>query len=412
MAHHGAATHDAQAVAASRRRHWRLRTGIRWRAAIIVLAGFLAYANSFSGPFVLDDRVSIVENAQIRDVWRLESVLFPRRELPTAGRPLVNFSFAVNYALGGLNVGGYHLVNLAFHLLCGLLVFGIVRRTLELPALKDRFGAVALESRVRGGAAVDASSAEHRSGRLPDPADRADDGPVLPADAVRQHPRPVVEAAHLARDRRAVVWRWHAVQGIHGDSPGRRRAVRRRVRLRVFQAGAQRAMAFLWGSVRVLGRPDGGDVVRSTRALRWILGRRGPVDVPAQPDGHDHAVSPAGGLAAGARGELRMAVGADASRRPAAGVVRDGSPGAHGRRAHSPAEVGLPGCLVLCDPRPGLQHRPNRHRSRRRAPHVPSPDCARRARGGFRVARPSARSRPAARSCSRLSPHSSRLGPS
>jgi tetratricopeptide (TPR) repeat protein len=111
-------------------------TGIRWRAAIIVLAGFLAYANSFSGPFVLDDRASIVENAQIRDVWRLESVLFPRRELPTAGRPLVNLSFAVNYALGGLDVRGYHLVNLAFHLLCGLLVFGIVRRTLDLPALK------------------------------------------------------------------------------------------------------------------------------------------------------------------------------------------------------------------------------------------------------------------------------------
>src|SRR6185503_1991102 len=79
-------------------------TGIRWRAATILLAGFLAYANSLSGPFVLDDRVSIVENAQIREVWRLDSVLFPRRELPTAGRPLVNFSFAVNYALGGLGV--------------------------------------------------------------------------------------------------------------------------------------------------------------------------------------------------------------------------------------------------------------------------------------------------------------------
>lgn len=119
-------------------------TGIWWRAAIIVLAGFLAYANSFSGPFVLDDRVSIVENAQIRDVWKLDQVLFPRRELPTAGRPLVNFSFAVNYALGGLDVGGYHLVNLAFHLICGLLVFGIVRRTLELPALKGRFGRASL----------------------------------------------------------------------------------------------------------------------------------------------------------------------------------------------------------------------------------------------------------------------------
>jgi len=115
-----------------------------WRTVIIVLAGFLAYANSLSGPFIFDDRISIVENQQIREWWNLTTVLFPRRELPTAGRPLVNFSFAVNYALGGLDVRGYHLVNLACHLLSGLLVFGIVRRTLALPSLKDRFGGTAL----------------------------------------------------------------------------------------------------------------------------------------------------------------------------------------------------------------------------------------------------------------------------
>ena len=107
-----------------------------WRAAIVVLLGALAYATSLSGPFVLDDLVSIVDNQQIREWWNPGTVLFPRRELPTAGRPLVNFSFAVNYALGGLDPRGYHLVNLTFHLLSGLLVFGIVRRTLQLPSLR------------------------------------------------------------------------------------------------------------------------------------------------------------------------------------------------------------------------------------------------------------------------------------
>lgn len=135
---------------ALRRRSPPLRTSpespvdVWWRAVLIVLAGFLAYANSLSGPFIFDDRVSIIENPQIREWWNLATVLFPRRELPTAGRPLVNFSFAVDYALGGLDVRGYHLVNLAFHLLSGVLVFGIVRRTLELPSLKDRFGGTAL----------------------------------------------------------------------------------------------------------------------------------------------------------------------------------------------------------------------------------------------------------------------------
>jgi protein O-mannosyl-transferase len=112
---------------------------VRWRAAIVLLAGALAYAGSLSGPFVLDDFVSIVDNPQIREWSNLGTVLFPRRELPTAGRPFVNFSFAVNYALGGLDPRGYHLINVSFHLLSGLLVFGIVRRTLQLPSLTRWF---------------------------------------------------------------------------------------------------------------------------------------------------------------------------------------------------------------------------------------------------------------------------------
>ena len=118
--------------------------GLGWRAVLIVVAGFLAYANSFAGPFILDDVLSIVENNQIREWQELGTVLFPERELPTAGRPLVNFSFAVNYALDGLNVRGYHLLNLIYHLVSGLLVFGIVRRTLRQSLLKERFGGTSL----------------------------------------------------------------------------------------------------------------------------------------------------------------------------------------------------------------------------------------------------------------------------
>src|SRR6266850_125030 len=117
---------------------------VLWRAFAIVVTALLAYANSLSGPFIFDDLISIVQNQQIREWWNLTTVLTPGRELPTAGRPLVTVSFAVNYALGGLDVRGYHLVNLAFHILSGLVVFGIVRRTLELPSLKDRFTGTAL----------------------------------------------------------------------------------------------------------------------------------------------------------------------------------------------------------------------------------------------------------------------------
>ena len=116
---------------------------VRVRAVILVLACILAYANSLSGPFIFDDRLAIVENPQIREWWKLGTVLSPERELPTAGRPLVNLSFALNYAVGGLRVTGYHIVNLALHLLSALLLFGIVRRTLELPQVKKRSGDMA-----------------------------------------------------------------------------------------------------------------------------------------------------------------------------------------------------------------------------------------------------------------------------
>jgi protein O-mannosyl-transferase len=117
----------------------------RWRAALIVVAGFLAYWNSFSGPFVFDDVASVVDNRQIREWWHVGGLLTSERELPVAGRPLVNASFALNYALGGLDVRGYHAWNVAVHLVCALLVFSLVRLALEQPAFRDRFGSRALD---------------------------------------------------------------------------------------------------------------------------------------------------------------------------------------------------------------------------------------------------------------------------
>ena len=68
------------------------------------------------------------------------SVLFPERELAVAGRPVVNVSFAINYAIGAFNVIGYHIWNIGVHLLCGLLIFAIVRRALRLPRLPAALG--------------------------------------------------------------------------------------------------------------------------------------------------------------------------------------------------------------------------------------------------------------------------------
>jgi tetratricopeptide (TPR) repeat protein len=130
---------NAPPVASSRRSIWLAGT-------LLVLAGLAVYANSFKVPFIFDDVPAIVENTTIRQLWPPWIPLSPPHDsgLPVSGRPLVNFSLALNYAAGGTAVGGYHALNLALHLLAGLTLLGVVRRTLLQPVLRARFGAEAL----------------------------------------------------------------------------------------------------------------------------------------------------------------------------------------------------------------------------------------------------------------------------
>ncbi len=97
----------------------------------ISVAACAAYLNSLHGPFVFDDASSIVTNPTIRKLWPLTEALTPPITNVTAqGRPILNLSLAVNYALGGTAVEGYHALNVFIHLLAGLTLFGLVRRTL------------------------------------------------------------------------------------------------------------------------------------------------------------------------------------------------------------------------------------------------------------------------------------------
>ena len=104
----------------------------RLAVAAIIAAAIAAYADSFSGVFILDDQPSIVDNPTIRHLTDLKTVLTGQTGsgLPTDGRPLLNLSLAVNYAISRANVWSYHALNIAIHIMAGLVLFGIVRRTL------------------------------------------------------------------------------------------------------------------------------------------------------------------------------------------------------------------------------------------------------------------------------------------
>lgn len=99
-------------------------------------AGIVAYFNSFSGAFVFDDKKQVLENPRILQLW-------PPWPALGARRPVVELSLAVNHAIGEFDTTGYHAVNLAVHILAGLTLFGIVRRTLLRPQLHERFASSA-----------------------------------------------------------------------------------------------------------------------------------------------------------------------------------------------------------------------------------------------------------------------------
>jgi tetratricopeptide (TPR) repeat protein len=113
------------------------RGGSSWlRGATIALVGMLVYSNSLGGPFIFDDDAAIPGNVHIREWWRLADILAPQRGTPLSGRPLVTLSFAANYAVGHLQPIGYHIVNIAIHVACALLLYAIVRRSLEWPRVR------------------------------------------------------------------------------------------------------------------------------------------------------------------------------------------------------------------------------------------------------------------------------------
>ncbi len=106
---------------------------------LLALAALAAYHNSFSGPFIFDDRPAIIDNPNIR---HLATTLREDPQIITTGvgRPLLRVSLWINYALGGLEVRGYHVLNLMLHILAAWTLWGLARRMLESPCLQDRYG--------------------------------------------------------------------------------------------------------------------------------------------------------------------------------------------------------------------------------------------------------------------------------
>ena len=120
-------------VTAGRSKSW--MSSQPWLApAAVAAAVLLAYWNSLGSPFLFDDTGAVVNNPTIRHLGSLAALSPPNDGSTTTGRPLVNLSFALNYAVSGNAVWSYHALNLLIHASAALALLGVVRRTRPGPA--------------------------------------------------------------------------------------------------------------------------------------------------------------------------------------------------------------------------------------------------------------------------------------
>jgi tetratricopeptide (TPR) repeat protein len=100
---------------------------------IIIFLALACYSNTFHVPMLLDDEGSIQLHTPVHGLANYLKDWAGYNFLPN--RAFGYLTFALNYEFGGLNLPGYHLVNLAIHISTGLLVYALVRLTFRTPYL-------------------------------------------------------------------------------------------------------------------------------------------------------------------------------------------------------------------------------------------------------------------------------------
>ena len=123
---------------------------------LILVIAILAYSNSFDSPFQWDESDFIVNNPVVRNLgnfWAPSQAkgIDPDYSMFLRTRYVGYLTFALNYQLHGFQVPGYHIFNMAVHILNAILVYLFMRLTFQTPfltgsPLKERSTLVALFS--------------------------------------------------------------------------------------------------------------------------------------------------------------------------------------------------------------------------------------------------------------------------
>ena len=101
------------------------------RLLLITVSGVIVYSNSFNASWHLDDYGAIVNNFRIKDLSAtVKSLVFNPRGI-------CDLTFAANYYFSRENVFGFHVANLAIHLISAYMVYFLISLTIILSEIND-----------------------------------------------------------------------------------------------------------------------------------------------------------------------------------------------------------------------------------------------------------------------------------
>jgi len=109
---------------------------------ILSLVVMLLYSNTFDVSWHFDDQTNILERKSIHITGlgpgQIGQTFFNDRG--KVYRPVAGLSLALNYYFGRDRVFGYHLINMIIHAFAAIFLFLLIKNTLNLPSLSQKYG--------------------------------------------------------------------------------------------------------------------------------------------------------------------------------------------------------------------------------------------------------------------------------
>jgi len=101
---------------------------------LITILCTVIYVNMFENTFVYDDRVLLLGNNEIKSLKNIPG-FFVEPSHANLYRPVRSILYTITYKIWGLNVFGYHLNSLIFHILNSIVIFLILKKLIPKSAL-------------------------------------------------------------------------------------------------------------------------------------------------------------------------------------------------------------------------------------------------------------------------------------